>query len=119
MVISGKGCPTQASPQTIAEATIRTLKRTVPSAIPGIVFLSGGQTPAQAAENLSAMNKIGGFPWQLSFSYGRALQDEAIKAWRGDPANVAKAQEKFYNRSKLNGLARYGKYTKDLEPVAG
>jgi fructose-bisphosphate aldolase class I len=119
MVISGKGCPTQASAQEIAEATIRTLKRTVPSAIPGIVFLSGGQSPAQAAENLSAMNKIGGFPWQLSFSYGRALQDEAIRAWRGEPANVAKAQEKFYNRSRLNGLARYGKYTRDLEPVAG
>jgi fructose-bisphosphate aldolase class I len=115
MVISGKGNAVQASTREVAEATIRTLKRTVPAAVPGIVFLSGGQTPVQAVENLNEMNKIGGFPWQLSFSYGRALQDEAIKAWKGEPANVTAAQAKFYFRSKTNGLARYGKYSKDME----
>lgn len=118
MVIAGKGSPKQATTRQVAEATIRTLKRTVPSAVPGIVFLSGGQTPVQAVENLNEMNKIGGFPWQLSFSYGRALQDEAIQAWKGEPANVAAAQKKFYFRAKTNSLARSGKYSKDLEEAA-
>jgi len=117
MVLSGKSCLVQAGVAEIAEATIRCLKRTVPAAVPGIVFLSGGQTPAQATENLSAMNSIGGFPWQLSFSYGRALQDEAIKAWAGQAANVGEAQKRFYCRSKMNGAARYGKYTKAMEAV--
>ena len=115
MVISGKGCPVQASTREIAEATIRTLKRTVPPAVPGIVFLSGGQTPVQAVENLNEMNKIGGYPWQLSFSYGRALQDEAIKAWKGESANVTAAQTQFYFRARTNSLARYGKYSKEME----
>jgi fructose-bisphosphate aldolase class I len=115
MVISGKGCATQASTREVAEATIRTLLRTVPAAVPGIVFLSGGQTPVQAVENLNEMNQIGGFPWQLSFSYGRALQDEAIKAWKGEAANVTAAQTQFYFRARTNGLARYGKYSKELE----
>lgn len=117
MILSGKSCPVQAGVPEIAKATIRCLMRTVPSAIPGIVFLSGGQTPAQASENLSAMNAIGGFPWQLSFSYGRALQDEAIKTWAGKAENVLAAQKRFYRRSQLNGAARYGKYTRDMEAV--
>jgi fructose-bisphosphate aldolase class I len=117
MVISGKGCPEQAGVQEVAETTIRTLKRVVPAAVPGIVFLSGGQSPAQATGHLSAMNAIGGFPWQLSFSYGRALQEETLKAWRGDPANVPVAQKTFHWRSKLNGMARYGKYTPEMEAV--
>ncbi len=117
MVISGKNCPQQASAREIAEATIRTLKRTVPAAVPGIVFLSGGQSPAQATENLSVMNQIGGFPWQLSFSYGRALQEETLKAWRGDPANVPAAQKMFYRRAKLVGQARYGQYSPEMEAV--
>jgi fructose-bisphosphate aldolase class I len=115
MIIAGKSCPVQASVQEIAEATIRVLKRTVPSAVPGIVYLSGGQTPSQATENLSAMNAIGGFPWQMSFSYGRALQEETLNSWLGKTENVAQAQKVFYRRAKFNSLARYGEYTPELE----
>ncbi|MCJ7534815.1 MAG: fructose-bisphosphate aldolase class I [Anaerolineales bacterium] len=115
MILAGKGCTEQASVQEVAEATIRVLMRTVPPAVPGIVFLSGGQTPAQATENLSAMNAIGGFPWQLSFSYGRALQEETLKSWLGKEANFAAAQKSFYRRAKLNSMARYGDYSPDLE----
>jgi fructose-bisphosphate aldolase class I len=118
MVISGKLNATQAGVQQVAEATVRTLLRTVPAAVPGIVFLSGGQTPAQATEHLSAMNALGQFPWQLSFSYGRALQDQALKAWRGDPANVAAAQQTFYKWARLNNLARDGQYTPGMEQAA-
>jgi fructose-bisphosphate aldolase class I len=118
MILSGKSCPVQASVQEAAEATIRVLKRTVPSAVPGIVFLSGGQTPTQATENLSAMNAIGGFPWQLSFSYGRALQEDTLKAWVGKAENVSEAQKVFYQRAKLNSLARFGEYTPELESMA-
>jgi len=117
MIISGKSCPQQASVQEVAEATIRTLKRTVPAAVPGIVFLSGGQSPSQATMHLSAMNAIGGFPWQLSFSYGRALQEETLKAWKGDPANVPAAQKVFHWRAKLNSLARFGQYKPEMEAV--
>jgi fructose-bisphosphate aldolase class I len=115
MILSGKSCPEQASVQEVAESTIRVLKRTVPPAVPGIVFLSGGQTPAQASENLSAMNAIGGFPWELSFSYGRALQEETLKAWVGKSENTDKAQKAFFRRAKLNSLARFGEYTPELE----
>jgi fructose-bisphosphate aldolase class I len=118
MILSGKDCSVQAGVQEIAEATIRVLKRTVPSAVPGIVFLSGGQTPAQATENLSAMNAIGGFPWQMSFSYGRALQEETLNSWLGKSENVPEAQKVFYRRAKLNSLARYGEYTPELETAA-
>lgn len=118
MILSGKSCPEQASVQEVAEATIRVLKRTVPPAVPGIVFLSGGQTPAQATENLSAMNAIGGFPWELSFSYGRALQEETLKTWVGKSENVADAKKVFYRRAKLNSLARFGEYTPELESQA-
>jgi fructose-bisphosphate aldolase class I len=115
MILAGKDSKQQASVQEVAEATIRVLKRTVPPAVPGIVFLSGGQTPAQATENLSAMNAIGGFPWQLSFSYGRALQEETLTAWLGKEENVPTAKKVFFRRAKLNSLARYGEYSPELE----
>jgi fructose-bisphosphate aldolase class I len=118
MILSGKNCPEQASVQEVAESTIRTLKRTVPSSVPGIVFLSGGQTPVQATEHLSAMNAIGGFPWQLSFSYGRALQEEALNTWVGQDSNVAQAQKRFYNRAKLTSMARFGEYSPGMEAKA-
>ncbi len=116
MVISGKGCPSQASPEEIAEATVRCFRRTVPAAVPGIVFLSGGQSPEEATVNLDAMNAIGEeFPWELSFSYGRALQEPVLKTWKGEAANVPAAQKAYYHRAKLNGAARFGKYTPEME----
>ncbi len=118
MVLSGKGCPTQASDGEIAEATVRCFRRVVPAAIPGIVFLSGGQTAEQATERLNAMNAMGEHPWELSFSYGRALQAPVLAAWRGEAANVPAAQDALYHRSKLNGLARHGKYSREMETVA-
>jgi fructose-bisphosphate aldolase class I len=118
MVLSGKECPKQAGASEVAEATVRTLRRTVPSAVPGIVFLSGGQSPEQATRNLSAMNALGRHPWDLSFSYGRALQDPVLKTWKGDPGNVAAAQRAFYHRARCNGAARFGKYTKEMEATA-
>ncbi|MBI2334510.1 fructose-bisphosphate aldolase class I [Candidatus Daviesbacteria bacterium] len=108
MVISGKDAPNKASPKEIAEATVKTFLEVVPTQVPGIVFLSGGQTPDEATENLAAINKIGG-PWQLSFSYGRALQDEALKAWAGKEENVEAAQKAFFDRCKKVSLARQGK----------
>jgi fructose-bisphosphate aldolase class I len=118
MVLSGKECPKQADGPEVAEATVRTLRRTVPSAVPGIVFLSGGQSPEQATRNLSAMNALGRHPWELSFSYGRALQDPVLKTWKGDPGNVAAAQRAFYHRARCNSAARFGKYTKEMEATA-
>jgi fructose-bisphosphate aldolase class I len=115
MVISGKGCPKQAKPAEIAEATIRCFRRTVPTAVPGIVFLSGGQGPEQATVNLNAMNALGRHPWQLGFSYGRALQDPALKAWGGKPEHVSRAQQVFHRRALCNGAARFGKYTAQME----
>jgi fructose-bisphosphate aldolase class I len=91
----------------------------VPAAVPGIVFLSGGQTAVIATEHLNAMNKIGPHPWELSFSYGRALQDPPLTTWKGKPANVPSAQKAFYHRAKLNGAARYGQYTHEMEAVVG
>ncbi len=110
MVLSGKECPQQAS-----EATVRCMKRVVPAAVPGLVFLSGGQTDQQATEHLNAMNQLPGLPWQLSFSYGRALQAPVLKAWKGDAANVAKAQQAFHHRALCNSKARFGKYTEQME----
>jgi len=118
MVISGKKCPTRAKPEQVAEATVRTLKRYVPSAVPGIAFLSGGQSAAEATEHLSLMNQLGSVPWELSFSYGRALQDEALKTWAGKPENYTAAQKVFFRRAKLNGLARTGNYSPKLEQEA-
>ena len=115
MVLSGKECPQQASVQEVAEATVRCLKRVVPAAVPGIVFLSGGQTDQQATEHLNAMNRMGDLPWQLSFSYGRALQAPVLKAWKGDTANVSAAQTAFHHRAWCNSKARFGKYTEEME----
>ncbi len=115
MVIAGKDCPTQASVTEVAEATVRCLLRTVPAAVPGIVFLSGGQSAKLATQHLNAMNALGDHPWQLSFSYGRALQEEALTTWNGDSAKVGAAQAAFLRRSKCLGAARYGKYTEAME----
>jgi fructose-bisphosphate aldolase class I len=114
MVISGKGCPVQASPQEIAERTIECFLRHVPAAVPGIVFLSGGQSETQATENLNAMNRIGG-PWPLSFSYGRALQQGTLSTWAGDPANADAAQAIFAHRARMNSLAVAGEWSAELE----
>jgi fructose-bisphosphate aldolase class I len=118
MVLSGKSCPQQAGVEEVAEATVRCLRRAVPAAVPGIVFLSGGQTPEVATAHLNAMNALGQHPWQLSFSYGRALQDEALKAWGGQAAGVSAGQKAFLRRSRCVGAARYGKYSKQMELTA-
>src|SRR2546421_2867146 len=115
MVLSGKECPQQASVQEVAEATVRCMKRVVPAAVPGLVFLSGGQTDQQATEHLNAMNQLPGLPWQLSFSYGRALQAPVLKAWKGEPANVPAAQQAFHHRASCNSKARFGQYTEKIE----
>ena len=111
MVLSGKDCPEQADVEEVAERTIRTLKRTVPAAVPGIVFLSGGQSDEVATLHLNAMNKMGeGLPWRVSFSYGRALQAAPLKAWSGKADNLAAAQAALLERAKANGLATLGRY---------
>ena len=115
MVLSGKDCPQQASVQEVAEATLTCMKRVVPAAVPGLVFLSGGQTDSQATEHLNAMNRLDRVPWELSFSFGRALQAPVLKAWKGDPANVADAQQAFHHRASCNSKARFGKYTAEME----
>jgi fructose-bisphosphate aldolase, class I len=115
MVLSGSDCPEQASVQAVAEATVRCLRDTVPASVPGIVFLSGGQSDELATAHLDAMNRLAPQPWQLSFSYGRALQAPALKAWKGDPANGPAGQQAFYHRAKLNSAARYGSYRKEME----
>ncbi|MBS0557085.1 MAG: fructose-bisphosphate aldolase class I [Proteobacteria bacterium] len=113
MVISGKGCATQADMDEVAEATVRCLKASVPSAIPGIVFLSGGQSDEQATAHLNAMNQIGPHPWPLSFSYGRAMQSAALQLWAKDMAkNFAEAQKTVSMRAKENGLAALGQWQK-------
>jgi fructose-bisphosphate aldolase class I len=118
MVVPGKDCPRRASAQEVAERTLRCLKRTVPAAVPGIAFLSGGQTPEEATEHLNAMNSMGPHPWEVTFSYARALQDPALKAWKGEASNVANAQKIFYHRVKCNGAARFGKYNREMEKAA-
>jgi len=111
MVISGQDCPEQAGVQEVAERTLRCLRRTVPAAVPGIVFLSGGQSDELATAHLNAMNKpSGALPWKLSFSYGRALQAAPLKAWAGKAANVDKAQAAFLQRAKDNSAAATGSY---------
>ena len=115
MVLSGKDCPHQASVQEVAEATLRCMKRVVPAAVPGLVFLSGGQTDLQATEHLNAMNRLDRVPWELSFSFGRALQAPVLKVWKGDPTNVADAQRAFHHRAWCNSKARFGKYTEEME----
>jgi fructose-bisphosphate aldolase class I len=118
MVLSGKECPVQASVREVAEATIACFKRSVPAAVPGVVFLSGGQTDELATAHLNEMNKIGGVPWELSFSYGRALQAPALKAWGGKAENYEAGQKAYYHRARCNGAARYGKYTDEMEKAA-
>ena len=115
MVLSGYDAADRADVRTVAEMTIRCLKNTVPAAVPGIVFLSGGQTDEDATAHLNAMNALGPHPWELSFSYGRALQAPALKAWVGDSSNVEAAQQAFYRRAKFNGAARTGTYAPEWE----
>lgn len=118
MVVPGQKCPTQNSPEEVAEKTIRLLKSTVPSAVPGIAFLSGGQSDETATKHLSLMNAAGGLPWALTFSYGRALQAAALKAWSGKPENVAAGQRAFTHRARMNSLAALGKWEDKLEQAA-
>lgn len=118
MVVCGKGCTKRASADEVAHRTIATLKATVPSAVPGIAYLSGGQSDEEATAHLDAMNKIGGFPWKMTFSYGRALQAAPQKAWSGKPENVAAAQRAFAHRARMNGLASLGKWEGALEKAA-
>jgi fructose-bisphosphate aldolase, class I len=118
MVISGKKSPVHATPEQVATATIRCLRRHVPAAVPGIAFLSGGQTPAEATTHLSLMNRSKGLPWQLSFSYGRALQDAALAAWAGKSANFAAGQKEFHKWARLNGMARSGGFQPGMEQQA-
>jgi fructose-bisphosphate aldolase, class I len=115
MVIAGKKSAKKSSPEQVAEATVRTLKRHVPSAVPGIAFLSGGQSPAEATLHLSLINAAGPLPWALTFSYGRALQDTALKAWGGSPSGFAGGQQQLFTRAKLNGLAAGGAYKPAME----
>ena len=118
MVIAGKKCKTQASRQEVAERTVKILKRCVPPAVPGIAFLSGGQSDEDATAHLSLMNGLGPFPWKLSFSYGRALQAAALKAWGGKSENMAAGQRAFSHRAKMNGMAALGKWSETLEKAA-
>jgi fructose-bisphosphate aldolase class I len=118
MVIAGKKSAKQASVEQVAQETLKVLKRCVPVAVPGIAFLSGGQSDEDATAHLAAMNRIGGFPWKMTFSYGRALQAAPQKAWSGKPGNVAAAQAAFAHRAKMNGLASLGQWTQDLEKMA-
>ncbi|HEX7923582.1 MAG TPA: class I fructose-bisphosphate aldolase [Bradyrhizobium sp.] len=118
MVISGKKCPKQASVQEVAEKTIRLLKSCVPAAVPGIAFLSGGQSDEEATAHLDAMNKIGHLPWRLTFSYGRALQAAPQKAWSGKSDNVPAGQRAFSHRARMNGLASTGNWEAGLEKQA-
>ena len=116
MVLPGKESAARASVEEVARETLRVLKRTVPASVPGINFLSGGQTPEQATAHLDAMNRqYPGAPWSLSFSYARALQEPVMSCWRGNPANVAAARKLFYRRAEMNSLARQGKYRPELE----
>jgi fructose-bisphosphate aldolase class I len=118
MVLSGYDCPEQAGIEEVAAATIRCLRHNVPAAMPGVVFLSGGQTDEAATAHLDAINRLGPQPWELSFSFGRALQGPAQRAWRGESANVPAAQAAYLHRAKLNGAARTGTYTPAMESAA-
>lgn len=115
MIVPGRKAAKQASVDEVAEKTIKCLKACVPAAVPGIAYLSGGQTDEEATAHLSRMNEIGGFPWQMTFSYGRALQASPQKAWSGKPENTAAAQAAFLHRARMNGLASQGKWNEVLE----
>lgn len=118
MVISGTEAPDRAGPEEVAEATLRCLKAHVPAEVPGIAFLSGGQTAEEATEHLGLMNRMGELPWELSFSYGRALQAPALDAWRGEEANFKAGQAALAKRAKLNSLAHLGQYEVAMESAA-
>jgi fructose-bisphosphate aldolase class I len=118
MAVPGKKSAKKASVQEVAEKTVRMLKNCVPGAVPGIAFLSGGQSDEDATAHLDAMNRIGGLPWNLTFSYGRALQAAPQKAWSGKSENVAAAQRAFIHRAQMNGLASLGQWKSDLEKKA-
>jgi len=118
MVICGKKCAKQASREEVAEKTLKVLRRCVPAAVPGIAFLSGGQSGQDATAHLHLMNAAGSLPWRLTFSYGRALQSDALKAWGGKPENVAAGQRAFSHRAKMNALATSGKWAPALEKAA-
>jgi fructose-bisphosphate aldolase class I len=119
MVIAGKDCPRQASVDEVAAATLRCLRRHVPAAVPGIVFLSGGQSARLATAHLNAINRLPGpKPWKLSFSYGRALQDPALEAWHGHDENLAAGQRALYRRARFNAAASIGTYTDEMEVAA-
>jgi len=118
MVISGKQCPQQAGVEQVAEQTLRCLRQSVPAAVPGIAFLSGGQTELQATQHLDAMNRMAGdlhVPWRLTFSYARALQNPALSTWKGDSANVEAARKALLHRARLNAVASRGEYHADME----
>ncbi len=118
MVISGLACPEQAPVETVAQRTVDCFRRVVPAAVPGIVFLSGGQSSQVATAHLNAMNALGGHPWELSFSYGRALQEDTLKTWQGKPDRVGQAQNVFHHRARCNSAARYGEYREAMEAEA-
>ena len=119
MVLSGKDAPEQAGVEEVADATVRCLLEHVPPALPGVVFLSGGQSDEKATEHLNAINQHeDAGPWELSFSYGRALQAPALEAWKGDASNIAAGQEALQKRARLNGAARFGRYSPDMEREA-
>ncbi|GAC1415815.1 MAG: fructose-bisphosphate aldolase class I [Actinomycetota bacterium] len=118
MIVAGKKCATQPSNSTVAQMTVEALRIAVPAAVPGIVFLSGGMSDEDASDRLSEMNKLGPHPWELSFSYGRALQAPALKAWKGESANLEAGQKAYFHRAKMNGLARTGSYDPKNEPAA-
>lgn len=118
MVLSGAESPDQAGIEDVASLTLRCLRSTVPASVPGIVFLSGGQSDELSTAHLNAMNRMGPHPWELSFSYGRALQAPALKAWKGEQGNVEAGQQALAHRAKCNGAARYGRYSKEMEQQA-
>jgi fructose-bisphosphate aldolase class I len=118
MVLSGTECPKQAGVREVAEATLHCFRRSVPAAVPGIVFLSGGQSDELATAHLNEMNRIGGVPWELSFSYGRALQAAPLKAWAGRRENRAAAQKAYLHRARCNRAARSGSYSSAMESQA-
>jgi fructose-bisphosphate aldolase class I len=118
MVVPGKGSPAQATDVEIAQATIRCLEAHVPADVPGVVFLSGGMSDEEATSRLNEMNRIGGVPWELSFSYGRALQQPSLKAWKGEESNTEAAQQALAHRARMNGLARSGGYDASMESAA-